>query len=163
MSGIPLEEIEKYHEKKNFRIMNWLITHEDHLHLHKVSGLISIVHFVICYCRFILSACKTFGINNDWMSFALMTNHGLLAVLALQFPVEKFRITGTQNMTTEQVYHTIIFTFRSVLIYFLSHLIPRIYIVIVHHILADVITYIYHEYENGTTIRGGVADKWAPA
>ena len=45
-------------------------------------------------------------------------------------------------MTKEQVYHTIIFTFRNVFIYFCSFR-KRIYIVIVHPILADIITYLY--------------------
>jgi len=48
----------------------------------------------------------------------MMAVHALLALLGLQFPVEEYRIKGTQNMTLEQVYHTVIFSFRSIVVFF---------------------------------------------
>ncbi len=91
-----------------------------------------------------------------------MVNHGVLALLGLQFPVEPLRIKGTQNMTTEQVFHTVIFSMRSLAAYFLHPYIHVFILVLLHHLAADMVTRRYHRTENGTTIRGGIADDWVP-
>lgn len=141
-----------------------LCTNEDPFMLHKLCGLLSLLHFVICYYRFFTSGMITFGVDYGIISKAFMLIHACLALLALQFPVEPLRIKGTQNMTVEQVQHTIVFSFRSLLFYALGPVSVawRVVLVICHHIIADVVTARYHRKENGTTIRGGVPDDWVP-
>ena len=138
-----------------------LVTHEDSYHLHKICGMVAMSHFVICYYRFASSGGTTFGVSAHNWSSALMVIHGLLALLGLRFPVEEYRIQGTQNMTTEQVYHTVVFSFRSIMVYFMPS--ARIPIVLFHHFLSDIVTHQYHHAVNGTTIRGGIAESWVPS
>jgi hypothetical protein len=158
------QQIHHHHVKRSFwqTLKHRLFTHEDYRHLHKLSGLVAILHFGVCFYRFLTSGFRTYGVGVDVVSMLLMANHGVLALLGLQFPVEPLRIKGTQNMTTEQVYHTVIFSMRSLAVYFLSLYIPVFVLVLLHHLAADVTTARYHRSENGTTIRGGTADKWVP-
>ena len=145
----------------NHRITK-LFTHEDYMHLHKACGLLVLLHCAWCYTNIIRTSFGSFQIVPS-----MMVTHALLALLGLQFPVEDHRIRGTQNMTTEQVYHTVIFSFRSIFVFLAGVFFPagpllRVGVVVAHHLAADWVTRAYHRESNGTTIRGGTADAWVP-
>ena len=141
----------------NFARLSKLFTHEDPLGAHKLCGLAALLHFGTCY--YYLLGTKFASFNAVWW---MMPVHALLALLGLRFPVERYRIEGTQNMTTEQVYHTVVFSSRSILIFYVSEPFWRVVVVLLHHLAADWVTRTFHEPSNGTTIRGGIADKWVP-
>ena len=133
-----------------------LFTKEDHLNIHKIFGLLSLVHLLIrCY----------FWISCGYMHLdSYITPLTLIPHILLSFSSLFFRLPDKRNYAYATIYpefrwHSIIFAMRSIIIVFLFWLgdkylyYGRCLVVLLTMILADLATYNYKDKNYQTTTR----------
>jgi hypothetical protein len=139
--------------------MNSLFTSHDYLNIHKILGFSCIIHyFYRFYLKFFYY--QMFIPNNYY--FPLL--HLILSLSSFIFKVPLYRFQNKTIIWKELQLHNIIFTSRSVFMIYHSLLFnnfnyniyiyyfSRLFIVIIHHYLADIITNKYQN-NNLTTTR----------
>lgn len=123
--------------------LHHLSTKEDNLHIHKTLGALCILHFIYRFYNLILYQNMKFNDN-----FIMI--HLFLSATSLIFKISKRRHSKLPIIYPEMRLHTIVFTLRSILCFYIYPLHLRFLICIATNILADIVTYFL---KNGTTIR----------
>lgn len=142
-------------------ILTKLVTNKDSfdfyglnfLHVHKSLGLTSLLLFLF---QLLNMYTLTPG---DPLSILYISPHFMLALSAKIFHVPIKRTVNKSTIHEEYRLHTIIFSFRSIFIYFLHWLnitnwFCYFFGTLIWHIIADRVTKIYYDENAGTTIRG---------
>lgn len=145
-----------------------LFTQHDKYHIHKVLGFSCLFHYFIRLYYIIMHGTMFFDCNSTLTTITPFV-HLFLSVSSFIFHVPKLRYDSKIIIWKELQLHNIIFTSRSAMTmiywlifrvyensdfnkYYRLHFIMRLLIVMVHHLLADKITLVYH-YNNKTTTR----------
>lgn len=126
-----------------------LITKEDRTHIHKLLGVVCLLHFG--YRFFLLFSKGTMYLSTPWAQVMVCT-HGILSCSSLIFHIPSKRIKGGPMIYPEYRLHSIIFALRSVICCLLTtHGVDKIFHVIfcfVTMFFADIITEMH---PSGTT------------
>ena len=134
-------------------VVNKLITKEDPFHIHKLLGIICLLHFVYRYFLFFYYGSMMIISSFD---MGLIILHALLSLSSLIF-----HISGVRNKNSPMIYpefrlHSIIFALRSVICSFIHFNNLHYYYIIgtcyMTMILADIISYNYKDKNNGKTM-----------
>lgn len=138
-----------------------LITNKDNfdvcgvsfLHIHKSLGLTSLLLFSVQLLNMYTL------VPGDPLSLLYISPHFMLALSAKIFHVPVKRTANKSTIHEEYRLHTIIFSFRSIFIFFLHWLnitnwFCYFFGTFIWHIIADRVTKIYYDENSGTTIRG---------
>lgn len=127
-----------------------LNTHEDSFHLHKILGLLAVCNFTYRFINFIIYGDMRF----DILPHSILI-HLLLPVSSLIFKISSKRHEKLAIIYPELRLHSIVFTLRSVVCYYLCYynynIIYRIITCLMTNVLADVVTMFYGQ---TSTIRG---------
>jgi hypothetical protein len=125
-------------------------------HVHKILGILSILSFVYRYA-FVYNIQGNLGFDGNWLDWATMIVHTLLAFSSIVFRVPRKRIE-TKPMVIYEEYrqHAMVFTFRCFAVFATNELwkiyvpdetYPRQYVIPMvvglHHLLVDRITRIH--------------------
>jgi hypothetical protein len=144
------------HRDANLRKLS---THEDHFHVHKTLGSLSLLSFVYRY-GIVYTKTGTLGFDGtvfDWLSILC---HSALAVSSLLFRVPRRRITGQPLIVYEEYrQHAILFTLRSACVWVAATTMVASTLrwaapclVAVHHLAVDRVTAI-HGTPGNTAVR----------
>jgi hypothetical protein len=151
-----MHELNDIHSPISNTIIQKLFTGEDKFNVHKTLGLICLANFVYRYSYWFLYG--TLGYEtNTFMNTFTISAHMALSSTSLFFHVLSRRLkTRPLIIYKEYQLHTILFTFRSIIWYF----VPRFYkeidvlpvVMLAIHLLVDLATQFYGT-EGMTTVR----------
>lgn len=134
--------------------MQLLFTHHDKYHLHKSLGFLCLFHYFV-RIFWLIKYGTMFLHYNSIYTLATPICHLLLSVSSFIFHVPKNRFDSKIIIWKELQLHNIVFTSRSAILMLYSiifntydknnkiyilHLIVRLFIVVIHHYAADIIT-----------------------
>lgn len=162
--------LETHHSNKSVlkEVTSKLITHEDPIHFHKTFGLLSLVSFIYRY-GYMYYTRGDLGFSGSTLDVVTMLVHMMLSTSSLIFHVLKARLYNRPMMIWEEYrLHAIVFTTRcmSVFAYGLFRplapskgfsedleYVALFVLVMVHHVVADLITQKYGSKAGHTTVR----------
>jgi len=142
-----------------------LFTNHDKYHIHKILGFACLFHYFLrIYWLIVYGSMFIYAYHSS--SLAIPVTHLTLSLSSLIFHVPSVRLNSKIIIWKELQLHNIIFTSRSCIImiysllyikndikleyYYLYHL-GKFIIIIIHHILADYITFKYNANDKTTT------------
>jgi len=134
-----------------------LFTHEDHYNVHKICGILCLVHFI--YRISLWFSTKNMQFDSSIITPLSLLPHACLSLSSLLIKLPSKRNTNIPLIYPEFRLHSIIFAFRSIIIMLIIWFnnpylnITRPFIVILTMLLADKSTSYYKNLENGTTTR----------
>lgn len=148
------------------RVLGKLFTNEDHLQIHKTFGILSLVSFIYRYC-WVYPRTGTLGFDGSIMDHLTIFVHIMLSTSSLIFHVLKARIFNRPMIIWEEYrLHAIVFSTRCMNVYIFGCLRPYLGIqdtnieriilvclVLIHHVVADLITAKYGAKDGSTTVR----------
>lgn len=140
-----------------------LFTHEDFFHVHKVLGLLSLVHYGMRFYEWVVY--REMFVDASKLNITIwVIIHMALSATSLIFKIPQNRVKGAPMIWPEFRAHSIIFAFRSLIamlaiVYFGDYKYEstiRSLIVITTLLTADTATAYYKKLDNklGTTMRG---------
>ena len=138
-----------------------LFTSEDSLHIHKTLGIISLSNFIYRYANYLLF--NTMNLNNN-LSLFLISIHSILSVSSLIFHIPNVRNPSKPMIYPEFRLHSILFSFRSIIVFYIYYYnYNYLYVIMTCYltmISADIVTYKYNQLDkNGKTMRNMPFDK----
>lgn len=145
------------------RVLAKLFTNEDHLQLHKVLGILSVLNFVYRYF-IVYPTTGTLGFDGRLIDHLCMAVHILLSTSSLIFHVLSHRLVQRPMIIWEEYrLHAIVFSIRCLSVYLYGHFKPfdgtmmshcgLPALVACHHLLVDKITEWYGAKDGSTTVR----------
>lgn len=138
-----------------------LFTDHDSLHIHKILGVSCLAHYGYrIYCK--LKFGNMFFESSPLVLYATPIIHLSLSLSSFLFHVPKYRFSSKVIIWKELQLHNIIFISRSVSVmlhillanpkYTMFYYFTRMSIVMIHHYLADFVSFVY-QVDNKTTTR----------
>lgn len=125
-----------------------LNTKEDYMYIHKILGVSALIHFI--YRMILLLTTGTLGFNEPYSILI----HPFLSITSLMFKISNIRHKSLNIIYPELRLHSVIFTLRSVICFYLCYfefnVIYRMITCILVNISADMVSYFLKQ---GTTIR----------
>lgn len=100
------------------RILNIpkLFTHEDPLHIHKLLGISSLIHYAYrAYLSYVSTNHSMSFDPTKWHTLALIVMHVLLSTTSLVFTIPRNRVRKLPMIWPEFRLHSIVFAYRSLL------------------------------------------------
>ena len=141
-----------------------LNTHEDKFNIHKIAGTVALLNMLYrSYQNIFMGIHNTYAEPNTINNLTLLC-HTVLAISALMFRIPAKRTTAGKNFEYKEMrLHSIIFSLRSLSPIILGYLnlfdssqyTNRLFNILFWHGSADLVTNIFYDNENGTTIRNG--------